>query len=244
VAHQEYGKSGRIHLLEYKNKLVFENVGSFIPDSVEEAIRFDSPQHYYRNPFLAEAMVNLNMIDTIGSGIKKMFIKQKERFFPMPDYDISDETRTRVTILGEIINNNYAHQLKTRPELNLEDVIALDKVQKKQPVTEQEAGRLRDLKLIAGWMPDIQIIGEERPKNIPYLEYKNLILKYLEEKGSSPREDIEKLIMPTLPFDMPVDKKQKKISNILVKMSSKDLLIKNISHSPKYPVWELRRDND
>ncbi|MDR1581872.1 MAG: hypothetical protein LBS55_01200 [Prevotellaceae bacterium] len=56
---------------------VFENVGGFIPDSVEEAIKFDSPQHYYRNPFLAEAMVNLNMIDTIGSGIKKMFIKQK-----------------------------------------------------------------------------------------------------------------------------------------------------------------------
>jgi ATP-dependent DNA helicase RecG len=244
VAHQDYGKSGRIHLLEYRNKLVFENVGGFIPDSVEEAIKFDSPQHYYRNPFLAEAMVNLNMIDTIGSGIKKMFIKQKERFFPMPDYDISDETRTRVTVLGEIINDNYAHQLKTRPELDLEDVIALDKVQKKQPVTEQEAGRLRDLKLIAGWLPDIQIIGEEKSKNIPYSEYRDMILKYLEEKGSSPREDIEKLIMPTLPFDMPMDKKQKKISNILVKMSSKDLLIKNISRSPKYPVWELRKDND
>jgi hypothetical protein len=35
----------------------------------------------------------------------------------MPDYDISDETRTRVTIIGEIINDNYAHQLKMRPEL-------------------------------------------------------------------------------------------------------------------------------
>jgi ATP-dependent DNA helicase RecG len=244
VAHQDYGRSGRIHLLEYKNKLVFENVGGFIPDSVEEAIKFDSPQHYYRNPFLAEAMVNLNMIDTIGSGIKKMFTKQKERFFPMPDYDISDEIRTRVTVLGEIINDNYAHQLKTRPELSLEDVIALDKVQKKQAITDEEVNRLRELKLIAGWLPDIQIIAEERPKNIPYSEYRNMILKYLEEKGSSPREDIEKLIMPTLPFDMPMDKKQKKISNILVKMSSKDLLIKNISRSPKYPVWELRKDND
>jgi hypothetical protein len=46
--------------------------------------------------------------------------------------------------------------------------------------------------------------------------------------------------MPTLPFDMPKDKRQKKISNILVKMSSKDLKIKNISRSPKYPVWVLR----
>lgn len=243
VAHQDYGKSGRIHLLEYKTKLIFENVGGFIPDSVEEAIKFDSPQHYYRNPFLAEAMVNLNMIDTVGSGIKKMFTKQKERFFPMPDYDISDETRTRVTILGEIINDNYAHLLKNRSDLSLEDVIALDKVQKKKTVTEQEANRLRDLKVIAGWLPNIQIITEDRVENIPYSEYKKVILNYIKEKGSATREDIETLIMPTLPFDMPMDKKQKKISNILVKMSSKDFIIKNTSPTPKYPIWKLREEN-
>ncbi|MDR3340177.1 MAG: transcriptional regulator [Candidatus Symbiothrix sp.] len=239
VAHQDYGKSGRIHLLEYKTKLIFENLGSFIPDSVEEAIKFDSPQHYYRNPFLSEAMVNLNMIDTIGSGIKKMFIKQKERFFPMPDYDISDESRTRVTILGEIINDNYAHQLKTRPELSLDDVIALDKVQKKQEITEEEANRLRELKLIAGWYPNLRIIAENRPKRIPYSEYKRVILNYIEEKGSASREDVESLIMPTLSTEEPMEKRQKKISNILVEMSSKDKIIRNISQSVKFSVWEL-----
>jgi ATP-dependent DNA helicase RecG len=243
VAHQDYGKCGRIHLLEYKNKLIFENVGSFIPNSVEEVIKLDSPQHYYRNPFLAEAMVNLNMIDTIGSGIKKMFIKQKERFFPMPDYDISDETRTRVTILGEIISDNYAHQLKTRPELSLEDVIALDKVQKKQEITDEEVNRLRELRLIAGWMPHIQIIAENRPQKIPYNDYKMVIVNYIEEKGSATREDIEGLIMPTLSLDEPIEKRQRKISNILVKLSSKDLKIKNISKSPKYAVWILRKDD-
>jgi ATP-dependent DNA helicase RecG len=239
VAHQDYGKSGRIHLLEYKNKLVFENVGGFIPDSIEEVIRFDSPQHYYRNPFLAEAMVTLNMIDTIGSGIKKMFTKQKERFFPMPDYDISNETRTRVTIPGEIINDNYAHQLKTRPELSLEDVMALDKVQKKQKISEKEINRLRELKLIAGWMPDIQIIAENRPKTIPYSEYKEAILRLIEAKGSATREEIENLILPTLPFDLPMEKKQKKVSNITVKLANEDGKIKNISSSTKSSVWVL-----
>jgi ATP-dependent DNA helicase RecG len=239
VAHQDYGRSGRIHLLEYKNKLVFENLGGFIPDSIEEVIRFDSPQNYYRNPFLAEAMVNLNMIDTIGSGIKKMFIKQKERFFPMPDYDISNETRTRVTILGEIINDNYAHQLKTRPELSLEDVIVLDKVQKKQEISEKEVNRLRVLKLIAGWMPDIQIIAENRPQTIPYSEYKEAILRLIEAKGSATREEIENLILPTLPFDLPMEKKQKKVSNITVKLANEDGKIKNISSSTKSSVWVL-----
>jgi ATP-dependent DNA helicase RecG len=156
----------------------------------------------------------------------------------MPDYDISDETRTRVTILGEIINDNYAHHLKTRPKLSLEDVIALDKVQKKQTITEQEAGRLRELKLIAGWMPDIQIIAEDRVGNIPYSEYKKLILNYIGEKGAATREDIEALITPTLPFEMPKDKKQRKISNITARLA-KDGKIKNQSASTKSSVWVL-----
>jgi len=237
VAHQDYGKNGRIHLLEYKNKLIFENVGDFIPDSVEEAIRFDSPQHYYRNPFLAEAMVNLNMIDTIGSGIKKMFNKQKDRFFPMPDYDISNETRTRVTILGEIINDNYAHQLKTRPELSLEDVIALDKVQKKIPINETEIQHLQELKLVAEVDSELQIIGYY--PTLSYQEYKQLILNLITRKGSATRVDIINLIMPTLSPDIPIEKRQRKISNITAKLAYNDKQIKNISNSTKASVWVL-----
>ena len=237
IAHQDYQKNGRIHLLEYKNKLIFENVGSFIPNSVEEAIKLDTPQHYYRNPFLAEAMVNLNMIDTIGSGIKRMFTKQKDRFFPMPDYDISDETRTRVTILGEIINDNYAHQLKTRPDLSLEDVIALDKVQKKKAISETEKQHLHELKLVAEVATELQIIGHY--PIISYQEYKQMILNLITRKGSATREDIVNLIMPTLSPDIPVEKRQRKISNITTKLASNDKQIKNISNSTKASVWVL-----
>ena len=92
VAHSDYSKSCRIIVLEYNDRLIFENAGSFIPESVEEAIHYNRPQPYYRNPFLIAAMVNLNMIDTIGSGIKKMFTIQRDRCFPLPTYNISDKT--------------------------------------------------------------------------------------------------------------------------------------------------------
>ncbi|GHV68986.1 hypothetical protein FACS1894199_17050 [Bacteroidia bacterium] len=236
VAHQSYEKSGRIHVLEYKNRIIFENVGSFIPDSVEEIIKRDGPQHYYRNPFLVAAMVNLNMIDTIGSGIKKMFIKQKERYFPMPIYDISDENQTRVTILGEITNDNYAHQLKTRPELNLEDVMVLDKVQKKIGITKEETYRLRELKLIVGEEPNLQIVGLDR--KIPYNEYKEMILNLIQSKGSATRAEIENLLIPTLPFDLSKAKQQRKISNITAKLASEGK-IRNSSSSTKSSVWVL-----
>ena len=66
-----------------------------------------------------------------------------------------------------------------------------------------------------------------------------MILDLLTEKESVSREEIEKLIMPLLSQDLPLAKRQKKISNILVGLSSKDKRITNISKSIKYSIWKL-----
>jgi len=239
VAHQDYSKSSRIIVLEYNNKLIFQNAGSFIPGSVEEVIRHNSPQDYYRNPFLAQAMVNLNMIESIGSGIKKIFAIQKERLFPMPDYDISDETHTRVTVFGELFNENYTNILNDNPELPLEDVIALDKVQKKQEISENALNRLRVLKFVKGRATSLQIVGDAITTILSNSDLKQKILDLLKEKNSASREDIENLIMPLLPSDLPVEKRQKKISNLISDLSNREGIIKNSSSSDKFAVWTI-----
>ena len=48
-----------------------------LPGDVETVIRQDAPQALYRNPFLADAMVELNLIDSQGGGIKRMFETQR-----------------------------------------------------------------------------------------------------------------------------------------------------------------------
>jgi len=237
VAHSDYSKQSRIIILEYNDRLIFDNAGGFIPNSVEEVIYYNRPQRYYRNPFLVAAMVNLNMIDTIGSGIMKMFTIQKDRFFPLPAYDISDVNHTEVTIYGELINENYSRQLKKHPELSLDNVIALDKVQKKKPINEMEIQRLRDLKLVSGVASELQIAGNYT--KISYQDYKQMILDFIVQKGSATREDIVNLIMPTLSPDISFDKRQKKIANIVTKLSTQEQLIKNSVSSDKYPVWIL-----
>jgi ATP-dependent DNA helicase RecG len=249
VAHQDYSKSCRILVLEYNNKLIFQNAGGFIPDSVEEVIRHNSPQDYYRNPFLAQAMVNLNMIETVGSGIKKIFTIQKERLFPMPDYDISDESHTKVILCGKLIDVNYTDILYKHPELPLENVIALDKVQKKQPLSETETVRLRKLKFVKGRATSLQIVGNTESvnrvksgsnvKTVPNKELKQKILELLKQQGSATRVDIEKLIMPYLPTELPIENKRKKISNIVSELSFKERQIVNTSSSTKNPVWKL-----
>ena len=87
VAHQDYTRGGRVVVTDWPDALWFSNEGSFIPGSIETVLANQSAIHRYRNPCLTEAMVELGLIDTIGSGIRRMFRTQRERLFPLPDYE-------------------------------------------------------------------------------------------------------------------------------------------------------------
>ena len=66
IAHQDYRLHGRVGVVEFPDRVLLTNVGDFLPGDVETVIRQDAPQAIYRNPFLADAMVELNLIDTQG----------------------------------------------------------------------------------------------------------------------------------------------------------------------------------
>lgn len=114
IAHQDYAMGGRINVVESPDTLLFTNLGSFIPGTVEEMIRSDSPPEVCRNAFLAHAMVSLNMIDTIGSGIKRMFTLGRERSFPMPDYELEDPKKVGVLLTGEVLEREL-HSFAVEP---------------------------------------------------------------------------------------------------------------------------------
>ena len=128
IAHQDCTQAGRINLVGEPESVLVTNLGDFLPGSVEEVIRRDAPPEFYRNRFLAEAMVNLNMIDTIGGGIRRTFTTQWERSFPMPDYDLDEPVQVKARIVGKVIDEKYTRMLMQRTDMDLMDVIALDKV--------------------------------------------------------------------------------------------------------------------
>jgi ATP-dependent DNA helicase RecG len=68
-------------------------------------------------------MVNLKLIDTQGGGIKKMFMMQRNRFFPLPEYDLSDPEKVKVKIYGKILDKNYTQTLINQIDLDLKAVI-------------------------------------------------------------------------------------------------------------------------
>lgn len=250
IAHQDYSLRGRITVVEDDESLLFTNMGSFLPQSVENVISLDAPPDYYRNQFLADAMVNLQMIDTIGSGIKRVFNLQRKRYFPMPDYDLSDPQRVRVKLSGKILDENYTRLLITKTDLNLFDVIALDKVQKKKTLSDGEFKRLKRSKLIEGRWPNIYVaakIAEATKGKADYIRYrafdknhyKKMILSLLIEFGPTSRKEIDKLLLEKLPDILTIKQKENKIRNLLQEMSKKDGTIRPEGGPGRHTKWVL-----
>jgi len=105
-------------------------------------------------------MVNLNMIDTIGAGIVRMFTYQKNRYFPLPDYDLTKQDRVIVTIHGKILDENYTRLLIENMDLDLETVILLDKVQKRKKPNKDEFKILKSKRLVEGRYPNIFVCSQ------------------------------------------------------------------------------------
>jgi ATP-dependent DNA helicase RecG len=157
IAHQDYSKGARINVVEFEDDhLVFSNYGSFLPKSIEDVVLNDTPEEMYRNPFLVEAMKNLDMIETQGGGIRKIFNFQKQRFFPLPDYNF-DDNKVKVTIIGKILDENFARIIIKNSNLGLDEIILLDKVQKNKEITEIEFKHLKKAKYIEGRRPNVYL---------------------------------------------------------------------------------------
>lgn len=249
IAHQDYTLQGRINVVENPDELIFTNLGNFIPGTIENVIHSDAPQEHFRNRFLAEAMVNLNMIDTIGSGIRKMFEEQRKRFFPMPDYNLENPKKVMVKIYGKILDYNYTRLLINHLDLELDDVIILDKVQKKQKITLNESNQLRRLKLIEGRYPNVYVSAEVAKvtgnktnyiKNRAFDKehYKQMIIAFIQQYKEASRQDIDELLLDKLSDAWDDKRKKKYVTNLLYEMAKKDEVIIN-KGSSRLSKWVL-----
>jgi ATP-dependent DNA helicase RecG len=248
IAHQDYSKGARINVVEFEDDhLVFSNYGSFLPKSVEDVVLKDTPEEVYRNPFLVEAMKNLDMIETQGGGIRKIFNFQKQRFFPLPDFNFEDN-KVKVTITGKILDENFAKILIKNANLGLDEIILLDKVQKHKEISEDEFKYLKKLRFIEGRKSNIYLsyniiesINDDGLK-AEYLanrsfddsHFKDMILEYLRKFGKTKRDKIDNLIIPKLSTALTEEKKRNKVTNYLSALRIEGKIV----NTPGY-YWEI-----
>jgi ATP-dependent DNA helicase RecG len=248
IAHQDYSLGGRINLAEMPERLVLTNVGSFLPGSVENVIRSDAPMEVYRNRALAQAMVNLNMIDTQGGGIKRMFLTQMKRNFPLPDYDLSEPDRVVVSIPGQVLDEKYTRLLMERTDLDMWSIILLDKVQKRRDIARDEHRLLKKRGLVEGRYPNlfvsnrIAVVTDQRARHIRYRGlnrqyYRDLIIQLIRQHGPIPRNEIDRLLVDKLPEILSSEQKTTLVHNLLTVLRTEGGIL-NVG-SRRYPKWIL-----
>ncbi len=243
IAHQNYRAQARISLIEFDDRLIFSNQGRFIPEGIQEVLSNIAPESTYRNPFLVAAMRELKMVDTIGSGIKKMFGEQKKRLFPMPHYDIDlDNSKVTVTIMGKILDLNFTRLLTQRQDLSLNEIELLNRVQFKKELSSDEMKLssdeiklLKKKKLIEGRGRNIyfsQSLSQDTGTEAEYTTnkgltddyYSDLIIRALKDHHSLSRNVINQILWNKLPDILDEKQKENKISNLLRKLRKANLI--------------------
>jgi len=236
IAHQNYEAGARIIVTERQDSLIFQNDGNFYDGDYKQYITGEKTPKSYRNPALVKAMVNIKMIDTQGYGIHKMFQSQKNRYLPMPDYDLSTSNVVILNLPGAIIDENYSLMLLANQDLTLTDAVLLDQVQKGHPIASEAIAMLRKRKLIEGRIPHIYVsknIAQATDQKVEYSKHKGLadkkcealLLDSLKDHGSLSKQEIERLLWDLLSDQLDEKQKKTKVYNILRKLRESGQII-------------------
>lgn len=248
IAHQDYRLRGKINIEEFEDKLVFINEGAFIPETIEKALEPGYKPPYYRNVFLCNAMVNMYMIDTNSMGIPMIYQIQRNKYFPLPTYDLNTVNRVKVTVFGKILDKNYTQLLYSNTELNIQTVFLLDKVQKKETISKEQFKILKKDGLVEGRYPNIfvsfkiaDIVDQKanyvRNKGIDDVVCKQFIITALQTMGEASKQDLMKVLKKALPEILNEEQKSKKVSNLLQNLKRQNVI--SISGSHRYAKWRL-----
>jgi ATP-dependent DNA helicase RecG len=226
VAHQDYEEAGRIVVLETTGRLQLSNLGSFVDGHPEDYFTGERTPSVYRNPWLAQAMNNIGMMDKGGYGIRDMVASQRKRYLPLPDYEGSTMGQTVFNIYGQVIDENYSKLLIERADLPLEQVVWLDRVQKKHQIADVQSAVLRRAKLIEGRKPNFFVSAKiadatntrpeyTRNKGLDDHYYKTFVLKHIRKFRSVPASEVRALLLDKLPNSLTEQQKLAKVKNLL-----------------------------
>jgi ATP-dependent DNA helicase RecG len=230
IAHQDYTRGERILVIERPTELVFQNAGGFFDGAPRDYVASNRTPTRYRNRALAQAMVHLRMIDTMGFGIRDVMFKgQARRFFPLPDYDLGDPGHVVLRIQGRFIDENYSRALLTHDDLPWPEILALDAIQKGVEPDEETLTALRRKGLIEGRKPALHVaasVAAATGDTAEYIRHRafddsyycDLILKYLATFGQGRRADFERLLAGKLSDVLNDRQKSAKVHNLLQKM--------------------------
>ena len=136
-----------------------------------------------------------------------------------------------------------------RQDLPLSNVILLDRIQKRQTITDDAVNMLRKAGLIEGRKPRFFVSAKvaaatntkpvyTRNRGIAKARLKEFVLQHIKEFGSTPRTQFEELLFSMLPAVLSNEKKRNNVKNLLTEMRMKDKTIR-CRTTGGVSLWEL-----
>lgn len=227
IAHQDYARCERVLVVERVGELEFQNAGRFYDGTPQDYILGNRTPRRYRNRFLAEAMANLRMIDTMGFGIRQvMYLGQARRFLPLPDFDLSEPDHVVLRLPGRFLDENYSRALITHSDFSLGEILALDRIQKGDLPEEATLKVLRRRGLVEGRKPALHIsasVAAATGHKADYIltrrqddaHYRHLILDYLAQFREATKEELRTMLVNKWPEVFTAAQKENKLHNLL-----------------------------
>lgn len=194
IMHADYTKSMRIDVMEIRDdSIVVCNSGSFLPGDIDKVVLSSISSSMCRNRLISETLYKLGLVESVGFGIKRMFYSQAERGFPLPEY-ITDNDRVCVRMTGHVINESVATIIEHN-DLQMNEIISLDRYQKNEPLTTRDYNTLHYIKNncaygnLLSYDESLKDDGEK-----PLSDVQNSILSYLRINGASTTNQISSSI--------------------------------------------------
>ncbi|MCC5805436.1 MAG: hypothetical protein JJU00_03820 [Opitutales bacterium] len=190
------------------------------------------------------------MIDTMGFGIREIMWKgQARRYFPLPDFDLSDPRHVVLHLPGRFIDENYSRTLLSHADLPWPEILALDTIQKGQLPDEESIGRLRAKGLVEGRKPRLHVTSEiaaVTDTEPEYLHHKafddqyycDLILQYLKQFRSARRSKFNRLLEGKLSDLLTPVQKRTKIKNLLQRLQREGKI--EVEGKTNSAVWRIK----
>ena len=154
-----------------------------------------------------------------------MFETQRKRFFPLPDYDLAEYNYVKVTIHGRLFGEAYPRLLLERPDLDLEQVMLLDRVQKGLPISPDAHLQLEAEGLVHGAHPHhvvadpILDVTAPNPEGtqaaLTHQHYVDMVVGVVVEHGPVGRSEIEEILLRELPGELTDEQKRTRVRNLL-----------------------------
>lgn len=153
----------------------------------------------------------------------------------MPVYDTT-EGKVVCKIIGKVLDENFARILVNVPNLSLSEIILLDKVQKREALTNDAIELLRKKGYIEGRKPNVYLSGKivdatkhvglkstyVKNKSFDDAYFKKLIIDYIATYNKASRKEIEVLLFDKLSDIMSEKQKYNKVSNLLSALRSEN----------------------